>query len=39
VNIRKHFFMMRVVKHWNKFPRKVVDPHPWKRSRSIWMGL
>jgi len=30
--------MMRVVKHWHRLPREMADAHPWKHSRSGWMG-
>jgi len=31
--------MRRVVKHRHKLPGEGEMPHPWRHSRSGWMGL
>lgn len=36
---RKNFITLRVMRHWNTWPREVVMPHYWKYSRSSWMGI
>jgi len=37
LEIRKKFFTIKVVKHEHRVPREEV-PHPWRHSRSGWMG-
>jgi len=39
VDIRKKFFTMRVVRHWTRFPREVVDAPSLAMSRPGWTGL
>ena len=38
-DIRKKYFPLRMVRHWNRLPSKVVDAPPWKHSKSGWMRL
>jgi len=38
-DLRKMFFTVRVVRHWQRLSRAAVDAPPWQCSRPGWKGL
>ena len=39
VAIRKNFFTVRALRHWDRLPVRLWMPPPWRHSRPGWMGL
>ncbi|KFQ88606.1 hypothetical protein N337_10505, partial [Phoenicopterus ruber ruber] len=36
LNIRKHFFTVRVTEHWHRLPREDVEPPAFEIFKSLW---
>lgn len=36
LNIRKHFFTVRVIKHGAGYPERLWSFHPWRYSKAFW---
>ena len=38
LDVRKIFFMCRMVRHWHSCPEKLWVPHIWRHSSPGWMA-
>ena len=39
LGIRKNFCIKKVVRHWTRLPRKMVDSHLWRYLRHMDVAL